>query len=128
MLPLKHAVVLPSDLLSCLSYKLGLIPTLKCKFKLNFHILSYQLRFIQILSLLIPLYSSPFLINYAPNTSRRIGRVYMPLFPPLQASDNSVIAFPESLEVNSALCAKEHAIVVYSIRLKRQLTVASLRI
>jgi hypothetical protein len=38
-----------------------------------------------------------------PEGSSLVGRVYMPLSPPPQAGDNSVTAFPESLEVEFRL-------------------------
>jgi hypothetical protein len=41
-----------------------------------------------------------------PDGSSLVGRVYMPSSPPPQASDNSVTAFPTSLEVEFRLMLK----------------------
>jgi hypothetical protein len=99
MLLLKHATVLQSMLLSCHLYKQNLIPTLKCKFKFNF---SYIIS-------LITFYSSTFLIIMSQiylDRSSLVGRVYMPLFPLPQASDNGIIAFLTLLEVEFYLMLK----------------------
>jgi hypothetical protein len=71
----------------------------KCKFKLNFHTLSYQLHSIQAL----------FLLNMSQirlEGSSSVGKVYIPSPPPPQASGNGITTFPASLKVEFCLMLK----------------------
>jgi hypothetical protein len=62
-----------------------------------------------------------------PIGSSPIGRVYIPSSPPPQAAEEGILPFSSSLDVEFRLMLEIHATVVFSTRLKRQLTVAGLR-